>query len=397
MQSELSNRVLKIQPSLTLEIAAKAKELKENGIDVISFSAGEPDFDTPENIQAEGINAIKKGLTRYTASSGINELKEAICSKLKGDNNLEYDSQNIIVSNGAKHSIYNALMALLNKEDEVIIGVPYWVSYPEMVKLAGGVPVLVKTIEENDFKFTIEDLEEVKTPNSKILILNSPNNPTGCVYSKEELIKIGNWAVENKIFILSDEIYEHLIYDDLKHISIASLSENIKDITITINGMSKAYAMTGWRIGYAAGNKIIIKAMSNIQSHSTSNPCSISQYASVEALEGSQEKIIEMNKQFSIRRDYMVNAINNIKGLTCKNPKGAFYVMANFSQLMNKEISGKIINTSLDFSELLLEKANVAVIPGIAFGDDRYIRLSYATSLDNIKEGIKRIENLIKE
>lgn len=397
MEYKLSNRVLNIQPSLTLEIAAKAKDMKEKGIDVISFSAGEPDFDTPDNIQAEGINSIKKGLTRYTASSGINELKKAICSKLKEDNNLDYDVQNIIVSNGAKHSIYNALMALLNKDDEVIIGIPYWVSYPEMVKLAGGVPVLVETIEENDFKFTIEDLEKVKTSNSKVLILNSPNNPTGCVYSKEELRKIGNWAVENQIFILSDEIYEYLIYDDLEHISIASLSDDIKNITITINGMSKAYAMTGWRIGYAAADKIIVKAMSNIQSHSTSNPCSISQYASVEALKGSQAKIVEMNKQFSLRRDYMVKAINNIEGLTCRNPKGAFYVMANFSQLINKEISGKTINTSLDFSELLLEKANVAVIPGVAFGDDRYIRLSYATSLDNIKEGIKRIENLIQK
>lgn len=396
MNLKLSNIGLNIEPSLTLAISAKAKSMKDKGVDVINFSVGEPDFNTPENIKEEGIRAIQENLTRYTPSSGIIELKKAICNKLKEDNNLQYSNENIIISNGAKHSIYNALMAILNPGDEVIIGAPYWVSYPEIVKLMGGIPIIIETSEKDNFKFTVDDLNRVKTSDTKMIILNSPNNPTGCVYTKEELIKIGQWAVENSVFILSDEIYEKLTYDNIKHISIASINQDVKNLTITINGMSKAYAMTGWRIGYAAAHKDIIKVMSGIQSHSTSNPCSISQYASIEALIGNQEKLIEMNKQFSIRRDYMVNAINNIDGLSCGKPEGAFYVMVNFSKLFNKDISGEVINSSLDFSNILLDKANVAVVPGIAFGNDKYIRLSYATSLDNIKEGINRIEKLIK-
>ncbi len=397
MQFQLSSRALNIQPSLTLDISAKAKAMKSKGIDIINFSAGEPDFNTPENIQEEGIKAIKEGLTRYTSSAGISELKKCICHKLKNDNNLNYDMNNIIVSNGAKHSIYNALVSLINLNDEVIIGAPYWVSYPEMVMLAGGVPVFIETKQEKEFKFTVEDLNKVKTANTKVLILNSPNNPTGSVYTKDELIKIGQWAVENEVFILSDEIYEKLIYDNMEHVSIASLSEDIKRITITINGLSKAYAMTGWRIGYAAAHEDIIKIMTRIQSHSTSNPCSISQYASVEAIMGNQEKVLEMNRQFALRRDYMVDAINDIKGLTCRKPGGAFYVMVNFSQLLNKNIRGRKINSSLDFSDLLLEEARVAVVPGIAFGADNFIRLSYSTSLDNIKEGINRIAEIVNE
>ncbi|OLS03973.1 pyridoxal phosphate-dependent aminotransferase [Tissierella creatinophila] len=396
MKLQLSNIGLNIEPSLTLDISSKAKSMKDKGIDVINFSVGEPDFNTPENIKSRGIKAIQENLTRYTASSGVVELKKAICNKLKEDNNLDYNTENIIVSNGAKHSIYNALMAILNPGDEVIIGVPYWVSYPEIVKLTGAIPVLIETSEENKFKFTIDDLNRVKTSNTKMIILNSPNNPTGCVYTKDELINIGEWAVKNNIFILSDEIYEKLTYDNIEHVSIASINQDIRNLTITINGMSKAYAMTGWRIGYAAAHKDIIKVMAGIQSHSTSNPCSISQYASIEALIGDQEKLIEMNKQFIERRDYMVNAINNIDGLSCKKPEGAFYVMVNFSKLLNKNILGETINSSLDFSNILLDKAKVAVVPGIAFGNDNYIRLSYATSLDNIKEGINRIENIIK-
>lgn len=396
MNIQLSDKALKTQPSLTLEISSKAKVMKEKGINIINFSIGEPDFDTPLNVQEEGIRAIKEGLTKYTAASGINELKEAICSKLKKDNNLEYGVNNIIVSNGAKHSIYNALMAILNPGEETIIGTPYWVSYPEMVKLSGGVPVFVKTSQKNDFKFTVDDLNLVKTSKTKVLILNTPNNPTGSVYSYDELAKIGQWAVENNIFIISDEIYEKLIYNKMEHISIASLNGDVKKITITINGMSKAYAMTGWRIGYAAADEKIIRGMSNIQSHSTSNPCSISQYASLEALKGNQENLKSMKEEFSERKDYMVKAINEINGLNCSNPEGAFYIMVNFSKFLNKNINGTVVKNSLDFSNVLLDQAKVAVVPGIAFGDDDYIRISYATSLDNIKEGLSRIKSVLK-
>ncbi|EOC99772.1 pyridoxal phosphate-dependent aminotransferase [Caldisalinibacter kiritimatiensis] len=392
----LSKKGLEITPSATLEITAKAKEMKKQGIDVIGFGAGEPDFNTPINIQQKAIKAINDGNTRYTSASGIIELKKAICEKFKSDNNLVYNENNIIVSNGAKHSLYNALNAILNPGDEVIIPVPYWVSYPELVKIADGTPVLVETKEENDFKYTIEDLEKSYNKNTKAIILNSPSNPTGTVYTKEELEMIADWAVKNDIFIISDEIYEKLIYDGYEHVSIASISDKVKDLTIVINGMSKAYAMTGWRIGYAAANEEIIKVMNNIQAHTTSNPNTISQYASVEGLTGDQSIISEMKKHFIDRRNYMVDKINSIKGLYCKKPKGAFYVMANISQLKGKVVKGVEINTSIDFCNLLLDKGNVAVVPGAAFGSDNYIRLSYATSIENIKEGLTRIENVIK-
>ncbi len=393
----LSKKGLEISPSVTLEITAKAKAMKSEGIDVISFGAGEPDFNTPKSIQKEGIRAIEEGLTRYTAASGITELKEAVCEKLKRDNDLVYEPENIIISSGAKHSIYNALMAILNPEDEVIISIPYWVSYPEMVKIAGGKPIFIQTREENGFKFNVDDLNNVLTDKTKAIILNSPSNPTGAIYTKDELGAIANWAVENNVFVISDEIYEKLIYDDLKHVSIANLGDEIKDLTIVINGMSKAYAMTGWRIGYAAAHRDIAKIMSNIQSHTTSNPCSISQYASVEGLIGEQENVLEMKKHFEERRNYMTEAVNSIKGLSCKKPKGAFYIMINFKELKGKAINGQVINSSLDLANLLLDKGNVAVVPGIGFGDDDYIRLSYATSMENIKEGLNRIKDIVEE
>lgn len=396
MNIDLSKKGLNIQPSLTLDISAKAKAMKEKGIDIISFGAGEPDFNTPENVQQKGINAIKEGLTKYTATSGIIELKKAICNKLKNDNNLYYSPENIIVSNGAKHSIFNALMTILNPGDEVIFGIPYWVSYPEMVKLADGIPVYIKTEEENDFKFRVEDLKRVQNKKTKAIIINSPNNPTGSVYTKEEITEIANWAVENNIFVISDEIYEKLIYSDEDHVSIASINDKVKNLTILINGVSKSHAMTGWRIGYAAAHKDIIEVMTNIQSHSTSNPSSISQHASVEALNGDQKSVSNMKEQFIKRRDYMVDAINDINGLTCKKPEGAFYIMLNFTKLIGKTIKGHKIETSIDFSNLLLEEAKVAVIPGVAFGDDKYVRLSYATSLENIKNGIHRIKKLLE-
>jgi aspartate aminotransferase len=396
MDFKLSKKGLEISPSVTLEITAKAKAMKDAGIDVVSFGAGEPDFNTPKNIQKEGIRAIEEGLTRYTPASGIVELKKAICEKLHKENNLEYKPGNIIVSSGAKHSIYNALMAILNPGDEVIVAVPYWVSYPELIKISGGSPVYIETKEENDFKFTISDLDYVLTDNTKAIILNSPGNPTGSIYSEEELRAIADWAVKNKIFVISDEIYERLVYDGEKHISIASFNEDIKNLTIVINGMSKAYAMTGWRIGYTAAHEDIIKVMSNLQSHTTSNPCSMSQYASVEGLLGDQSSVEEMKKHFEERRNYMADTINSIKGLSCRKPKGAFYIMVNYTQLLGKTIKGITINSSLDFAKLLLEEGKVAVIPGIAFGDDKYIRLSYATSMENIKKGLDRIKEIVE-
>ena len=325
----LSKKGLAIEPSVTLEISAKAKALKDKGIDVISFSVGEPDFNTPENIRREGVRAIEEGLTKYTPASGIPELKKAFCDKLKKDNNLTYSPENILISSGGKHSIYNAFMAILNPGDEVVIGVPYWVSYPEIVRLAGGVPVFIETKEEDDFKFGVRELEMVKTDKTKAIIINSPSNPTGSIYTEDELREIAKWAVENNIFVLSDELYEKLIYDGYNHFSIASFDDKIKDLTILINGMSKAYAMTGWRIGFAAAHKDIIKIMSNIQSHTTSNPTSISQYASVVGLNDDQTSIDEMKKEFDKRRIYMYETINSIKGLSCRRPKGAFYIMIN--------------------------------------------------------------------
>lgn len=396
MKFNLSEKGLRIAPSVTLEITAKAKAMKDSGIDVISFGAGEPDFNTPEHIQNEGIRSIKEGLTRYTPASGIPDLKKAVCEKLEKENGLDYKPSNIIISSGAKHSIHNALMAILNPGDEVIIAVPYWVSYPELVGIADGVSVFIETKEENNFKFSVDDLNNVLTEKTKAIILNSPSNPTGAIYTEDELRAIADWAVKNKVFIISDEIYEKLVYDGEEHICISSFNQEIKDLTILINGVSKAYAMTGWRIGYAAAHEDIVKVMSNLQSHATSNPCSISQYASIEAIRGNQDSVEEMKKHFVERRNYMVETINSIKGLSCNKPQGAFYVMVNFTQLLGKTINGKLINSSLDFANLLLDDGKVAVVPGVAFGDDKYVRLSYATSMENIEKGLQRIKEIVE-
>lgn len=391
----LSKKAMEISPSLTLAITAKAKKMKADGIDVIGFGAGEPDFNTPKNIQDAAIRAIQQGLTRYTAASGIVELKEAIIKKLKEDNNLTYKTSQIIISTGAKQCLANIFQAILNPGDEVIVGIPYWVSYPELIQLADGVPVFADSEESNAFKLTVEALEKVVTEKTKAIIINSPNNPTGTVYTKDELEALANFAKEKELLIISDEIYEKLLYGEEGHISIASLSEDAYNRTIVINGVSKAYAMTGWRIGYAAASEKITSLMSNIQSHTTSNPCSISQYASVEALNGDQSEVEAMKKEFKARRDFMVDKINSINNLSCVKPEGAFYVMVNISKLLNKEVDGKLIKDSLSFSDLLLEKEKVAVIPGIAFGVDNFIRLSYATSMDNIKNGLDRIERFV--
>ncbi len=392
---KLSEKARSISPSLTLDITANANKMRSLGIDVIGFGAGEPDFDTPDYIKKAAIEAIEKGYTKYTPTSGIIELKEAIVSKLKNDNNLSYETSQIVVSNGAKQSIYNTLCAILNPGDEVLIPSPYWLSYPEMVKLANGVPIFVETDERNNFKVTVEQLEEAISDRTKAIIINSPNNPTGAVYNETELKNIADFAVKHNIFIISDEIYEKLIYDG-RHISIASFNDDIKNLTIIINGMSKAYSMTGWRIGYSASNKEIANLISNIQSHMTSNPNTIAQYASVKALSTGYDIIENMVNEFKKRRDYIVERINKINGLTCIKPQGAFYVIVNISKYIGMNISGKIINGSVDFANFVLEKAKVAVIPCLPFGNDNYIRLSYATSIKNIEEGLNRIENLLK-
>lgn len=393
---DLSKKAKEINPSLTLEITAKAKELKEAGIDVVSFGAGEPDFNTPDNIIKAAVRAMEEGKTKYTATSGILDLRNSICEKFKADNQLLYKPNQIVVSTGAKQSLANTFLAILNKGDEVIIPVPYWVSYPELVKLSDGVPVFVNTSKENDYKYTIKDLEKVITNKTKAILLNSPNNPTGSIYTKKELMQIADFAKKYDLIIVSDEIYEKLIYDGSKHISIASISEDAYKRTVVINGLSKSYAMTGWRIGYSACSEDIARLMSSIQSHVTSNINSISQYAALEALSGNQDSIKIMIQEFEKRRNYMINRLNNIEGISYIRPSGAFYIMVCVEKYYNKSINGKIIKSSLDFSKSILEEEKVAVIPGIAFGLDKYIRLSYATSIDIIEEGLNRIERYLR-
>ena len=391
----ISKKVSLISPSVTLAITAKAKQMKADGIDVVGFGAGEPDFDTPEHIKEAAKKAMDEGFTKYTPASGTKELKEAICRKFKNDNNLDYSPDEVIVSCGAKHSIFNAILAICNEGDEVILPSPYWVSYPEMIKVAGAKQVIIKTTQENNFKITPQQLQEAITPKTKVLILNSPSNPTGMVYSKEELVAISEILVEKDVFCISDEIYEKIIYDGQEHISIASLGQDIKKLTIVVNGVSKSYSMTGWRIGYAVGPKEIIKAMSNLQSHSTSNPTSISQKAALAALEGSQEPLHNMVVEFIKRRDYIVEGLNSIEGVSCLKPQGAFYVFPDVSKIIGKTLKEQIIKNSVLLTEILLEKANVAAVPGSAFGADDNLRLSYATSMENIVKGLDRLEALI--
>ncbi|MDC0801002.1 pyridoxal phosphate-dependent aminotransferase [Clostridium paraputrificum] len=392
-----SKKAMNITPSITLAITAKAKELKGAGVDVVSFGAGEPDFNTPKNIMEAAIKSMEEGKTKYTPTSGIIELREAICKKLKEDNNLHYNSNQIIVSTGAKQCLADAFMAILNPGDEVIVPIPYWVSYPELIKLADGMPVFVEGKEENDYKYTLESLNKVVNNNTKAIIINSPNNPTGTVYSIEELKEIAEFAKKHDLIIISDEIYEKLIYDGKKHVSVASLSEDAYNRTIVINGFSKSYAMTGWRLGYAAGNAEVIKLMTSVQSHVTSNANSIAQYAGVEALNGPKDEIEKMVRKFEERRNLMIDRIKNITGLSVIRPEGAFYVMINLENYLGKSINENVINNSVDFSRELLEHEKVAVIPGSAFGLDKYIRLSYATSEELILKGLDRIESFLNK
>ena len=391
----LSKRVQAIKPSPTLVIDAKAKALKAKGIDIISFGTGEPDFDTPQNIKDVAIDAINKGFTKYCPVSGTLDLKNAIINKFKEDNNLEYTKEEIIVSCGAKHSLYNVFQTIFDDGDEVIIPAPYWVSYPDMAVLAGAKPVFINTTDKNHFKVVASDIEKVITKKTKAFILNSPSNPTGNTYTKEELTEIANVCVKNNLLIISDEIYEKLVYDNFKFFSIAQVSKEVKEHTIVINGVSKAFAMTGWRIGYTAGPKEIISAMTKIQSQSTSNPTSISLKAATEALNGNKDCLETMRKEFERRRNYIVERLNKINGINCLKPEGAFYVFPNISGLLGKEYNGKLVNTDMEFADYLLDEAKIAVVPGSAFGAEGYIRLSYATSMENIVDGIDRLEQSI--
>jgi len=393
----ISKRISSISPSVTLAITAKVKHMKQQGVDVIGFGAGEPDFDTPGHTKQAAKDALDSGFTKYTPTSGIKELKEAICRKFNEDNRLDYSPEEVLVSCGAKHSIFNAVLTLCEKGDEVILPSPYWVSYPEMVKLTGAKLVIVETGEENNFKVTEGQLKKVISSKTKLLILNSPSNPTGMVYTKDELVPISNILMEGNVFCISDEVYEKFIYDGVEHLSIASLGERIKDLTVVVNGVSKSYSMTGWRIGYAAGPKEVIRAMSNLQDHSTSNPASISQYAAVEAIGGSQEDLKKMVEEFKKRRDYIVERINSIKGLSVVRPQGAFYCFVNVKSLLGKYFENILIKDSLTLADLLLTKSRVAIVPGCVFGDDNYIRLSYATSVENIVKGLERIEQFTRK
>jgi aspartate aminotransferase len=387
--------VQNLKPSATLTITAKAKALKAQGIDVIGFGAGEPDFDTPDNIKDEAIKAINDGFTKYTAVGGTDEIKEAIISSLKRDHNLNYAKDEIIVSCGAKHTIYNITQALFESGDEVIIPAPYWVSYPDQIALTGATPVILDTEESNKFKINPLDLEKTINSNTRSIILNYPSNPTGTTYSEEELRVIVEICLENELIIISDEIYEKILYVDNIHVPVAALSEEAKKSTILVNGVSKSYSMTGWRIGYAAGNKDVVSAMSKLQGQSTSNPTSISQMAAIEALNGPQEHVSERVQEFHRRKNYIVTRFNNTEGFSCFDPLGAFYVFPSISGFIGKEFNGNKINGSVDFTEFLLEEAKVAVVPGIAFGKENYLRISYATSMKNIEEGMDRIQRAV--
>lgn len=393
----IARRATAIKPSPTLATAAKAKAMKAQGIDVVDFGVGEPDFDTPENVKQAGIRAINSGFTKYTPAGGTDELKDAVIEKFKKDNALSYERPQILISCGAKHSLYNIAEALFDPGDEVIIPAPYWVSYPDQVLLNDANPVIVETTEKDGFRLSAAQLEKAITQKTKALVLNSPSNPTGLAYDKKTLEEIAAVAVRHKMYVISDEIYEKLLYDGFEHFSIASLGQEIKDLTIVVNGVSKSHAMTGWRIGYAAGPKDVIAAMANIQSQSTSNPASISQKAANEALRGPQDFIKTMNVEFDKRRRYMVERLNKIKGVSCLMPVGAFYAFPRVSPLFGRSVNGKVMKNSSDIASYLLDDAKVALVSGDAFGADAYIRLSYATSMANIIKGLDRIEEAVSK
>lgn len=384
----IAKHIAELSPSLTLSITSQAKALKKQGVDVLSFGAGEPDFNTPQHITEAALKALQDGQTRYTESAGLLELRESIAAKLSVDNNVVYEPSQISVNCGAKHSCYNAILAVCNPGDEVIIPAPYWTSYPEMVRMVGAIPIFVETKAENGWKITPEQFEEAMSPLTKMIILNTPNNPTGSVYTREELEKLAEIAVGEDIVILSDEIYEKLVYNGQEHVSIASLGQEVYDLTITINGFSKAYAMTGWRLGYTAAPKAIAKAIDTIQSHTTSNPTTFAQYGAIAALNGDQQIVADMRDEFNVRREFMLERLRNIKNVKVVEPLGAFYFLVDIEPIGIK---------SINFAEKLLSKQKVAVVPGIAFGSDYTIRFSYATSLDIINAGMDRFEEFCNQ
>lgn len=386
-----------VRASTTLAVDSLAKQMKADGLDVVGFGTGEPDFNTPDNINMAGIRAICDGKTKYTPAAGIIPLRKAIAQRLKEDCGVDYDYTQIVVASGAKHSVYIALAAITNPGDEIIIPAPFWVSYYEMVRMVGGTPVIVEAGEEQNFKITAQQLEAAITEKTKCLMLNNPSNPTGMIYSADELRAIADVCVKHDLYILADEIYYQLIYDGIEFTSIASLCDEVEERTLLINGVSKSYAMTGWRVGYCAANKTLAKIMSNFLSHSTGAPSTISQWASVEALTGPQEGIEAMRLAFLERRDYIVKRINSIPGVSCIVPNGAFYVMMNIEQLIGKTLGGKLIENDDDFAVALLEKALVAVVPCSGFGMKNFVRWSYAASMENIEKGLDRLEKFVTE
>lgn len=394
---EVSKIAEAVRASTTLAVDSLAKQMKADGLDVVGFGTGEPDFNTPDNINMAGIKAICDGKTKYTPAAGIIPLRKAIAQRLKEDCGLDYDYTQIVVASGAKHSVYIALAAITNPGDEIIIPAPFWVSYYEMVRMVGGTPVIVEAGEAQDFKITAEQLENAITDKTKCLMLNNPSNPTGMIYSADELRALADVCVKHDLYILADEIYYQLIYDGIEFTSIASLSEDIKERTLLINGVSKSYAMTGWRVGYCAANKTLAKIMSNFLSHSTGAPSTISQWASVEALSGPQDGIEAMRLEFLKRRDYIVERINAIPGVSCIRPNGAFYVMMNIEKLIGRTLGGKLIENDDDFAVALLEKALVAVVPCSGFGMKNFVRWSYAASMENIQKGLDRLEKFVTE
>ena len=396
MKNRIAKRMLSLAPSLTLAISAKAKAMKAAGESVVSFGVGEPDFNTPEHIINAAKAALDAGHTKYTPSSGLLPLRKAICEKFKKDNGLSFEPSQIIVSNGAKHSIFNACYAVLEEGDEVIIPAPYWLTYPEVVKVCGATPVYIDCKKENKFKFTAEDLKAAITPKTKMLIFNSPSNPTGAVYSEEEVRAIAKVCEDEEIFVLADEIYEKLCYNGVKAFSIAKCSDKMKELTITINGVSKTYAMTGWRVGYLAAPADIAKAIDSFQSHATSNASSISQYATIEALLSSDEEIGAMVNVFDKRREKLLKLASKIDGVQAVEPDGAFYVMLVVGGLYGKTYNGKTVSNSIEFADVLLEAEKVATVPGVSFGADDCVRLSYALGEADLKEGLKRIKRFVE-
>jgi len=393
----ISEIAIKIKASTTLQVDALYKSMKAKGMDVIGFTAGEPDFNTPDNIKQAAIKAITDNYTKYTPVAGIPELRSAIANRLLADCDISYSPNQIVVASGAKHSIYIALKALLNPGDEVILPAPYWVTYAEAVLMAGGVPVVLPTSQSSDFKINVKQLENAVTDKTKLLILCNPSNPTGMLYMEDELRALAEICIKHDLYIMSDEVYYQLVYDGKKFTSIASLGEDIKERTIIINGVSKTYAMTGWRIGYSASSLKLAEIMSNYLSHSTSAPCTISQHAALEAFKGSQESVTAMREEFKKRRDYIVERINNMRAVSCIKPDGAFYVMLNIEALIGRTLGGKLIKSSDDFALAFLESGLVATVSCAGFGIDNYLRLTYAASMDDIKEGMDRLERFIGE